>query len=67
MAAHHELDDAWHEALALDGLATALAGTDLTEAHEHWRSAIRLLTPYDDRRARAARLRVERRLGVLPG
>ncbi|MET9484216.1 tetratricopeptide repeat protein [Streptomyces sp. NPDC006638] len=67
VAAHHELDDAWHEALALDGLATALAGTDPTEAHEHWRAALRLLTPYEDLRAHATRLRIEGRLGMLPG
>lgn len=59
-AAHRELDDLWHTALALDGLAAALreAGESEEEARRHWTEALRALAPYDGPRAAALRERI---------
>ncbi|NEW75845.1 ATP-binding protein [Streptomyces rhizosphaericus] len=64
-AAHRELDDLWHMALSLDGLAGALREVDeadgadgAEEARRHWAEALRALASYDDPRAVALRERV---------
>jgi hypothetical protein len=60
---HHELGDAWHEALAREGLAEALhAAGSPEEARAEWAEAARLVAGFDDARARGVRERVERRL-----
>ncbi|WP_329064582.1 ATP-binding protein [Streptomyces sp. NBC_01429] len=56
---HSELTDGWHEALALESLAASLAGTDPVAAGRHRSRALRLLAPYEDPRAVAARGRLE--------
>ncbi|MFE1935576.1 ATP-binding protein [Streptomyces sp. NPDC059474] len=74
VAAHRELDDLWHAALALVGLATALREADEAgggeepggaqeagggeEARRHWGEALRALASFDDPRAAALRERV---------
>ncbi|MFI0821552.1 hypothetical protein ACH4TX_39180 [Streptomyces sp. NPDC021098] len=63
-AAHRTLGDAWHEAIALDGLADALLGDDPEAARRHWAEALRLLGDYDGPRAVAMRGAVEHRLGT---
>ncbi|MCA1218040.1 ATP-binding protein [Streptomyces sp. 8L] len=60
VAVHRELGDAWHEALALEALATAVDGTEPTTARTHRAAALRLIAPYEDRRAADARRRLER-------
>lgn len=60
--AHRALGDGWHEAIALDGLATAVLGDAPEAARRHWTEALRLLADYDDPRAVAVRGGVERRL-----
>jgi tetratricopeptide (TPR) repeat protein len=60
-ATHHDLADAWHEALALEALATALDGTDPAAASQHRTRALRLLAPYEDPRAAATRERLDAR------
>jgi len=61
-AAHQELGDFWHRALALDGLATSLCDADVAEARRHWDVALRLLADYGDARAVTLRERIEGRL-----
>jgi hypothetical protein len=65
-----ELGDAWQEALALDGLAAALAetlspGEGPGQARRHWQEAMDLLADYDDPRARDIRERIAQRLTEL--
>ncbi|MGW7691515.1 tetratricopeptide repeat protein [Streptomyces asiaticus] len=58
-AVHRELDDLWHAALSLDGLAGALREADAAEeARGRWAEALRALTSYDDPRAVALRERL---------
>ncbi|WP_206269454.1 ATP-binding protein [Streptomyces antioxidans] len=64
-AAHRELDDLWHTALSLDGLAGALREADeadeagrAEEARRHWAEALRALASYDDPRAVELRERI---------
>lgn len=59
-AVHSDLADAWNEALALEALAAALADTNPAAAHQHRSRALRLIAPYDDPRATAARQRLDR-------
>ncbi|WP_413116027.1 hypothetical protein ACK1X7_32585 [Streptomyces sp. CY1] len=60
-AAHHALGDHWHEALALDGLALALAEDDGAQSRQHRAEALRLLSGYDDPRAAELRAQIEQR------
>ncbi|EFL25544.1 hypothetical protein SSOG_05258 [Streptomyces himastatinicus ATCC 53653] len=63
-ATHRELDDLWHTALALDGLAGALYDADETEeARRHWTEALHALATYDDPRAAGLRDRIVAALG----
>jgi tetratricopeptide (TPR) repeat protein len=62
-AAHHGLADAWHESLALEALATALAGSDPERARRHRARALLLIAPYADPRAEALRERLGREAG----
>ncbi|MCX4763762.1 tetratricopeptide repeat protein [Streptomyces sp. NBC_01275] len=64
-AAHHGLHDAWHEALALDGLGSALLDESpeaWRTARRHWAEALRLLSDFDDPRATTMRDGLEHRL-----
>ncbi|GAA0896223.1 MULTISPECIES: tetratricopeptide repeat protein [Streptomyces violaceusniger group] len=61
-ATHRELDDLWHTALSLDGLAGALREADeadgAEEARRHWAAALSALASSDDPRAAGARERI---------
>ncbi|MFI2291314.1 hypothetical protein [Streptomyces niveus] len=52
-ATHHDLGDSWHEALALEALASALEASG-----PHKSQALRLIASYDDSRATAMRRRL---------
>ncbi|MDT0443803.1 ATP-binding protein [Streptomyces johnsoniae] len=52
-----ELGDTWHEAVALDALATVLAEDDADQARRHRTRALALIAGYDD--LRAGRLRAD--------
>ncbi|WP_264349577.1 ATP-binding protein [Streptomyces milbemycinicus] len=59
---HRELRDEWHQALALDGLGSAVLGESPEEARRHWTQALRFLADFDDPRAVAAREDIERQM-----
>ncbi len=61
-AAFHDLADAWHEAVALDALATVLDGDDADQARRHRRRALALIAGYQDPRAAQLREDMEQRL-----
>lgn len=52
----------WYEAIALDGLATALQGVGIEQSRQRWSEALRLLADYDDPRAEGIRRHIEGRL-----
>lgn len=59
---HRELGDPWHEALALDGLGSALLDENPQSSRRHWAEAMRLLADFDDPRAARTRASLESRL-----
>ncbi|MFW5420900.1 tetratricopeptide repeat protein [Nocardiopsis sp. CNT-189] len=61
---HRELHDPWNRALALEGLAEALAPDRPDEARAHWEEALRLLAGYGDPRAVRTRERIRARLAA---
>ncbi|MEK8170722.1 hypothetical protein NKH77_17490 [Streptomyces sp. M19] len=63
-AVHRELGDAWHEAIALDGLAASLEADRPEEARRRWGDVLHLLAGFDDPCALELRARAEARRGT---